>query len=426
MLQHLKEHPEVNILIVEKTDRLYRNFKDWVTLEEFIKTGLEVHLVKENEVIHKDSTSHQKFIHGIKLLMAKNFIDNLSEETRKGQKAKAESGMPPGWASLGYLNNTQAKTIEIDPERAPKVQQLFRLAATGLYSLKHLTEKTEEMGLRSRKSGRKLVKSYIHQLLQNPFYYGYFWLRGTLYPGKHMPLISKPLFDAVQQSLHQRQRPKKVSHAFAFGGFLTCARCGCAVVGELHKRRYTYYHCTYARGKCGSPYVREKALIEHLGGVVQGVELPENIVAWVKELIMTRQEASARTCQEQSAKLSHRQSELQQFLSQLYDDKLAGHIKADFWQEKHNAYQTEQAEIAAQLTSFHRQENSETMTFALRALEFTQNLYPRYVRKSPPEKRELLKTLLSNCRLDGVTPVPTYRNPFDKIAEGVKTKEWGP
>jgi len=81
MVRFLQEHPQVRILLCEKTDRLYRNFKDYVTIDE-----LEVTLVfvKEGSVLNPQSRSHEKFIHGIKVLMAKNYIDNLSEETRSG------------------------------------------------------------------------------------------------------------------------------------------------------------------------------------------------------------------------------------------------------------------------------------------------------------------------------------------------------
>ena len=79
MLNFCKEK-DIKIILVEKTDRLYRNFKDYVTLEEY---DFEVHLVKEGTIISKESRSHDKFIHGIKVLMAKNYIDNLSEEIKK-------------------------------------------------------------------------------------------------------------------------------------------------------------------------------------------------------------------------------------------------------------------------------------------------------------------------------------------------------
>lgn len=89
MLKYLKTHPEVNTILVEKTDRLYRNFKDYALIDD---NKYEIHLVKENEVLSKDSTSHQKLVHGLKVLLAKNFIDNLREETYKGRKKKAEEG----------------------------------------------------------------------------------------------------------------------------------------------------------------------------------------------------------------------------------------------------------------------------------------------------------------------------------------------
>ena len=80
MLDFLKSNPEIKTILIEKTDRLYRNFKDYVTLEDY---DLEIHLVKEGTIISKNSKSHDKFIHGIKVLMAKNYIDNLSEEVSK-------------------------------------------------------------------------------------------------------------------------------------------------------------------------------------------------------------------------------------------------------------------------------------------------------------------------------------------------------
>ena len=61
-------------------------------------------------------------MHGIKVLMAKNYIDNLSEEARKGMQEKAEQGMWPSFAPLGYSNVTRPdgkKIIVPDPDLAP-------------------------------------------------------------------------------------------------------------------------------------------------------------------------------------------------------------------------------------------------------------------------------------------------------------------
>ena len=45
---------------------------------------LEIHFVKENEFLSQDSHSSKKFLHEIKVVMAKNYIDNLKEEVTKG------------------------------------------------------------------------------------------------------------------------------------------------------------------------------------------------------------------------------------------------------------------------------------------------------------------------------------------------------
>ncbi len=111
MLKYLKKYKSVNILLVEKTDRLYRNFRDYVTIDEF--KDLEVHLVKENTILSESSRSHEKFVHGIKVLMAKNYIDNLSEEVKKGMHQKALQGEFPAKPPYGYYRENN-KTIKID------------------------------------------------------------------------------------------------------------------------------------------------------------------------------------------------------------------------------------------------------------------------------------------------------------------------
>ncbi len=50
------------------------------------------------------SVSSEKFVHGIKVLMAKNYLDNLSEESRKGLLEKARQGIWPSGAPVGYRN----------------------------------------------------------------------------------------------------------------------------------------------------------------------------------------------------------------------------------------------------------------------------------------------------------------------------------
>lgn len=58
MVQLLKTDKSVEAILVEKTDRLYRNIKDWVLLDEF---DIEIHLLKENDILSKKMHSSKNF-----------------------------------------------------------------------------------------------------------------------------------------------------------------------------------------------------------------------------------------------------------------------------------------------------------------------------------------------------------------------------
>src|SRR6266568_8642488 len=165
MLAFLKANPTCRTILVEKTDRLYRNIKDWLTIDELDVT---VHFVKENAVVSRESRSSDKFMHGIKVLMAKNYVDNLGEEVKKGMREKAEQGHWPSMAPIGYINNPATHRIEIDAVRGPLITRLFELYASEKFSLKALTAKASAIGLTHPRGNRRLYKSEIYRILQNP------------------------------------------------------------------------------------------------------------------------------------------------------------------------------------------------------------------------------------------------------------------
>jgi site-specific DNA recombinase len=159
MVAYLKARPSVRVMLVEKTDRLYRNLKDWVTVDEL---DVEMHFPKEGVVLSRESRSSEKFMHGIKVLMAKNYIDNLSEEARKGMQEKAEQGIWPTKTPLGYRNITGPdgkKIIAADPTLSPIVARLFEWYARGDISLKEAARKAHAAGLTYPKSGAKVPVS---------------------------------------------------------------------------------------------------------------------------------------------------------------------------------------------------------------------------------------------------------------------------
>ncbi len=206
MVNFLLKNSSCKYLLVEKTDRLYRNFKDYVSLEDM---DVEIHLVKEGSIVSNNSKSAEKFIHGIKVLMAKNYIDNLSEETRKGMTEKAAQGIWPTAAPLGYKNITGRngkRTIKPVPKMSRMIQSLYKDYSKGCFSLNELTKRYWKKGLVVRKNKRNLSKSSVYKILTNRMYTGYFKWRGILYRGKYKPIIPQKLWDKTQKVLGKHFR----------------------------------------------------------------------------------------------------------------------------------------------------------------------------------------------------------------------------
>ena len=201
MLQYIQTN-NIEAILAEKTDRVYRNLKDYLTLDEF--KGLEVHLVKEGMVISDHASSHVKFMHGIKVLMAKNYIDNLSEEVKKGKNRKAKDGYYPQQAPVGYKNvdGPNGKRIIVpDDETGPFIVELFMRYNSGVFSVGELRKLLYKEGFNH--NGKPYSKSRLLCILHDPFYIGKFWYNGVLYTGKHEPLIEEEIFYNVQKKFNQ-------------------------------------------------------------------------------------------------------------------------------------------------------------------------------------------------------------------------------
>jgi hypothetical protein len=115
-----------------------------------------------------------------------------------------------------------------------------------------------------------------------------------------------------------------VKHDFAFSGLVQCGHCGCLLVGELKKQVYTYYHCTYFKGRCPEPYVREEVLAERLGAVLAQLAFDDETMAWVRDALRVSHEDERRLHDEAIARLHEDYIKLQRRLDAMYVDKLDG------------------------------------------------------------------------------------------------------
>ena len=418
MVGLLKTTPECRVVLVEKTDRLYRNIKDWVTLDEL---DLEIHFVKEGVIISPDSRSSDKFMHGIRVLMAKQYIDNLSEEASKGMLEKARQGLWPSWAPLGYINVESPdgrRIIERDDDVAPIVAQLFTMYASGTYSLSDLAAEAEAAGLVSLRKKKPLDKWAISRLLKNPIYCGDIRWRKEVFPGRHEPLVERELWERVAGRFDERANSKvrRVKHTYAFSRLIHCGHCGCSLVGEIKKDKYIYYHCTGYRGKCGEPYVREEVLAQRFGKILKRLQFDEEIITWTAEALRDSHSEQKEFHEAALATLQNKYSRLQNRIHEMYIDKLDGRIDAEFYDVQVAVWRSEQEQVLSAMHK-HQVADQSYIEEGIRLLELARKAHGLFLEQPPAEKQRLLQILLSNCTWAHGELTATFRQPFEWFAD---------
>lgn len=415
MVKFLQKNKDVKTILVEKTDRLYRNLFDYATLEDL---NVEAHLVKEGEIVSKDSNSHIKFIHGIKVLMAKNYIDNLSEESKKGMLEKAEQGIYPSRAPIGYLNVTGQdgkKVIQIDPQTAPYIKRLFEMYATGNYSLETARKQIIDEGFKYGNGTTPLYKSMVEKILKNEFYTGVFTWKGKLYENvQHEQLISRDLFAKVQKALRSPTKSKSRKGEFPYTNLIKCGLCGCYLTAEIKKNKYIYYHCSGTKGNCHQPYIRQEELEEKLAEPLRMLKISNEqaneIMQALKDIHKLKVEYHNNTMED----ITKQVKKLQKRIDSIYIDKIEGNVSEEYWKEKTNLWQNEKNELLIKLSE-HNAADESYLNNASVILELAKNAYSLFISATSTDKRKIVNLLYSNfLYIDGKLRV-SINSPFNEL-----------
>ncbi|MFH1451049.1 MAG: recombinase zinc beta ribbon domain-containing protein, partial [bacterium] len=224
---------------------------------------------------------------------------DLSQNTKRGLRTKAERGWYPTFASLGFMHNPLKrkgeKEIIKDPERFNLVRKMFDLMLTGNYFPPKILEiATDKWGLRNR-FGKKVARSTIYRIFTDPFYYGQFEYpkgSGNWFHGKHEPMITEEQFNRIQTLLGRDGKPCPHTHTFTFRGLMRCGECGAMITAEKRVKKqkngnvhqYIYYHCTKRRNpNCTQGCIEEEKLKEQILQVLNSVEIPPQFHDWALE-----------------------------------------------------------------------------------------------------------------------------------------------
>ena len=265
---------QIDGIICWKIDRLSRNPIDSATIQWLLQQGqLKIIQTMERQYLPSDNA----LLFNVESGMANQYILDLSKNVKRGIRAKLEKGGWPNLAPLGYLNKDSK--IIIDKSKAKYIYKIFEMYKTGLYSVKEIANTLFDEGFRSRK-GLKYHKSKVHKILSMPIYCGLLEKDGQIYLGNHEPIISKGLFDEVQEMLKKKAHSKRQIIPFAFRGILKCSKCGCQLTATQKKGRLTYYYCTNGKNNCDEHkvYIKEEELSKELVSVFDNILFGDRVV----------------------------------------------------------------------------------------------------------------------------------------------------
>ena len=414
MIEFLKENEGVGI-ICDKVDRLYRNWRDYITLDDLKR---DLVFVRENSVLTPNSRASDKLFLGLRVLMARNYLDNLSDEVRKGLFEKFSQGGYPRKAPLGYLNDKNTRTVIIDHKTSPFIVKLFELYATGRYTLAQTADTLYQGGLRT-KLGKKVAKGTLHRIIKDSFYYGLMVYNGMTNKGNHTPLISKKLFDQANEMRKNRGKMKAIKHKFALKGTLKCASCGCVITAEL-QRNHVYYRCTHSRPCPERKYVREEVLSEQIEQILADLEMDHEFVEIMVKATKEAKNEEFNYHLTSVETLNKQYERAQKRLSRLVDAHIDGKIPNDLFDLKREELLKEKAEVETQLAN-HRIAHDSTFEQMEKVLQVAQQARKLFKVGDAETKQTLLALISSNITLHDGKIVSYQLNPlFSYLITGVK------
>ena len=296
---------------------------------------------------------------------------------------------------------------------------MFKVYATGNYTLKEISEWSKKAGLKSNLDNY-ISPGQVQTTLQNIFYIGLMKYKGEVFEGKHKPLISKKLFDKVQEVLKERGKPQKIKHNFAFLGFMKCP-CSAAITAEKKikpsGREYVYYRCTKKKGPCQEKhFLREEALVGQIKTYLQKVSLScqdtEKVLAELKKGELKAKGQTKIVVQN----LKNELLEIESKLEKLLDVYLNEVISTEEYTARKQKILTRKLELQEKIRDFEQK----GLSWLEPAREFVLNLnYAEKLLNSEnySEIKTFLKNIGSNHILQNQKLIFSFKTPFNLAAE---------
>ena len=285
-----------DMIIVFKLDRMARNQLDFLNmLDSLGKHGVEVASVTEQF----DSSSYlgraMRNLLGVFAEMEREMIAERTREKMEASKRKGLyiAGVPP----IGYVR-AENKQLAIEPEGAVIIERIFReyaLGGTTLSVAQSLNDAGYKRTMRKDQGTRPWNANDVQRILRNPLYAGYIASGEDLYEGQHTAIITRELWEEVQDKLDtasaevtRRICCKRPHMVYPLAKILTCAHCGKPMMGTYcinEGKIYRYYTCPTRKksgpASCACPNLNAEQVEGFVKGQITHLRDDEEFIAAV-------------------------------------------------------------------------------------------------------------------------------------------------
>ena len=426
VIDFLHEQKETIAVCCDKVDRLSRDFLLGIpALEKLRREGkIELHFPSDNLIVHKDSPATDLFHYNIALSLAQYYSNAISDNVKRSKEAQLKRRELPGMAPYGYKNITldnEKKDIIIDEFESKIVNKMYEWYSSGAFSMLLVKEKLKE------DYDINFSKGYIDFILKNPFYYGIMFYKNKFYPHRYETIISKELYDKVQQikAGYNKKHFKFAGLPYAYRGLIRCDKCGCMVTPEKAKDKYVYYHCTQYKGKHNAEWLREEEITGQYGQLFKKLQMPQEVLEEIVDSLKSVHQGKSEFREEQLKKLTEEKDRNAKRIENMYMDRLDGRITADGYDKMYKGFREKIDGIDSKLSNLQKAEDDYYLTSKY-LLELTQKAYNLFVSSEIEEKRQILKLILQNSVLDGRLVKYSLLKPFDTILKYADSQAWLP
>jgi hypothetical protein len=288
-----------------------------------------------------------------------------------------------------------------------------------------ISDQLYQEGFVHRPSQPRMSTGTISYMLANRFYIGDLPWRGTVYPGKHQPLVDQHTFELCRANLAgKNRRARKLKHTFASGMF-RCQHCGATMTGERIRRKlldgsvniHTYCRCASEHPPARHPRNRwreadvAQAVIKYLTGLrMPTPELREWLLGVLRQA--TGQIHGEQVLQVRG--LKRRESELAKQRDRLTTLYLQGDVDTPTFQEMKANLQCQSDEVIAALARLDG-DGKASPSIADRAFEFMQNPAEGWKHLGMSSKQRILRTVSTRRTLSRKRVRIKLRKPFSLV-----------